>query len=63
MVNIKRDVTQVGDEFLQKGLLVGRKFPPMNDWLRVSVGTEEEMSRFMKAFKEIAAQKTTQSKA
>jgi len=53
MVNVKRDVAQVGEEFLKKGFLVGRKFPPMDEWLRVSVGTEDEMNRFMKAFKEI----------
>jgi histidinol-phosphate aminotransferase len=53
MVNVKTDVTQVGEEFQKKGVLVGRKFPPMNEWLRVSVGTEDEMNRFMKAFKEI----------
>jgi histidinol-phosphate aminotransferase len=53
MVNVKRDVTKVGEEFLEKGILIGRKFPPLNEWLRVSVGTEDEMNRFMKAFKEI----------
>ncbi len=64
MVNVKKEVTQVGEEFLKKGLLVGRKFPPMNEWLRVSVGTEDEMNRFTKAFKELfPVQKTTQSKA
>src|SRR5207253_9623787 len=47
MVNVKRDVTKVGEEFLDKGILIGRKFPPMNEWLRVSVGTEDEMNRFM----------------
>jgi histidinol-phosphate aminotransferase len=53
MVNIKKDVTPVGEEFLKKGVVVGRKFPPMNEWMRVSVGTEEEMNTFMKAFKEL----------
>lgn len=53
MVNIKKDVTQVGAEFRKKEILVGRKFPPMDQWLRVSVGTADEMKRFMTAFKEI----------
>jgi histidinol-phosphate aminotransferase len=61
MVNVKKDVTPVSEEFLKKGVLVGRKFPPMNEWLRVSVGTEDEMSRFMKAFKEIFPAQKTQS--
>ena len=53
MVNIKKDAAEVGEEFKKRGVLVGRKFPPMDQWLRVSVGTPEEMKRFMSAFKEI----------
>ncbi|HEU4389924.1 MAG TPA: histidinol-phosphate transaminase, partial [Blastocatellia bacterium] len=53
MVNVGRDVTQVADDFKKRKVLVGRKFPPMNNWLRVSVGTEQEMDRFTTAFKEI----------
>jgi histidinol-phosphate aminotransferase len=63
MVNVKKDVTQVGDEFQKRGILVGRKFPPMNEWLRVSVGTEDEMDRFMKAFKEIFSGQKTEVKS
>ncbi len=53
MVNVGRDVTQVAEDFKKRQVLVGRKFPPMNNWLRVSVGTEPEMSKFTAAFKEI----------
>jgi len=53
MVNIKKDVTPVADEFLKRGVVVGRKFPPMNEFMRVSVGTQPEMDVFMKAFKEV----------
>jgi histidinol-phosphate aminotransferase len=53
MVNVGRDVTQVAQEFRKRDVLVGRKFPPMNNWLRVSVGTEPEMNRFLAVFKEI----------
>ena len=64
MVNVKKDVASVGEEFLKKGFVVGRKFPPMNEWLRVSVGTDEEMNGFMKAFKELfPPQPTAQNKA
>ncbi len=55
MVNVRRDVDQVGAEFRKRGVIVGRKFPPMNQWLRVSVGTPEEMQRFLVAFKAIFA--------
>ncbi|HZS05496.1 MAG TPA: aminotransferase class I/II-fold pyridoxal phosphate-dependent enzyme [Blastocatellia bacterium] len=53
MVNVGRDVTPVIEDFRKRKVLVGRKFPPMNNWLRVSVGTEPEMTRFMAAFKEL----------
>jgi histidinol-phosphate aminotransferase len=53
MVNVKKDVTPIGEEFQKREIFIGRKFPPLNEWLRVSVGTEDEMNRFMKAFKEI----------
>ena len=53
MVHIKKDVTPVAEEFLKRGVVVGRKFPPMNEFMRVSVGTEQEMNVFMKAFKEL----------
>lgn len=64
-VNVKRDVGPVADEFRKKNVLVGRRFPPMVEWLRVSVGTEDEMKRFMGAFKEIlgAAPKSTTTSA
>jgi histidinol-phosphate aminotransferase len=63
MVHIKRPVVPVIDEFKKKGVLVGRPFPPMLEHLRVSVGTADEMRRFMVAFKEIvpAPQKVTGS--
>lgn len=53
MVNVRRDVGSLVEDFHQKGILVGRKFSPMNEWLRVSVGTEVEMNRFIRVFKEL----------
>jgi histidinol-phosphate aminotransferase len=55
MVHIKRDVVPVVAGFRQRGVVVGRPFPPMTQHLRVSVGTESEMARFMTAFKEVFA--------
>ena len=55
MVHVKRPVVPVIEEFRTRGVLVGRPFPPMTEHLRVSVGTEDEMNRFMTAFKEIFA--------
>src|SRR5262245_59687103 len=53
MVNVGRDITLVIEDFRKRGVLVGRKFPPMNNWLRVSVSTEPEMDKFMVAFKDL----------
>jgi histidinol-phosphate aminotransferase len=63
MVSIGREIQPVIDEFRQRKVLVGRPFPPMTTHMRVSIGTADEMDRFMKAFKEIfpakSAVKTT----
>ena len=53
MVNLRRPVPPVIEEFKKKGVLVGRPFPPLTEHLRVSVGTAEEMSRFLTAFRDI----------
>jgi histidinol-phosphate aminotransferase len=53
MVHVGREITPVIDEFRKRGVAVGRRFPPMVEHLRVSVGTAEEMDRFLVAFKEI----------
>jgi histidinol-phosphate aminotransferase len=53
MVEIGEDVDLMSFEFEKRGVLVGRKFPPYDTWLRVSIGTEEEMKRFITAFKAI----------
>jgi histidinol-phosphate aminotransferase len=58
-----RQVQPVIDEFRAKKVLVGRPFPPMTDHMRVSVGTPEEMGRFVTAFKEIFPAKAKASTA
>ena len=53
MVHIRQEVAPVIDAFRSRGVLVGRPFPPMLEHLRVSVGTPDEMDRFVAAFKQI----------
>lgn len=36
-----------------RNIMVGRPFPPMLDWCRVSIGTEAEMSTFLTVFEEV----------
>ena len=57
MVHLRQPVAPVVEEFRKKGVLVGRPFPPLLEHLRVSVGTAEEMNRFLVAFKEIVPPK------
>ena len=61
MVGIGREVQPVIGEFREKGILVGRPFPPMTQHMRVSVGTEEDMAKFLTAFKQIFPARTTTS--
>jgi histidinol-phosphate/aromatic aminotransferase/cobyric acid decarboxylase-like protein len=56
-----RQVQPVIEEFRTREILVGRPFPPMTDHLRVSIGTADEMDRFMKAFKEIFPKRDSQT--
>jgi histidinol-phosphate aminotransferase len=61
MVHIGREIQPVIEEFRAKKVQVGRPFPPMTTHMRVSIGTADEMDRFMVAFKQIfpAKGKTT----
>lgn len=59
MLHVRRPVQEVIPQFRERGVLVGRPFPPMNEHLRVSVGLEEEMDRFMVAFRDIFASRTS----
>jgi histidinol-phosphate aminotransferase len=61
MVGLRREVQPVIAAFREEGVLVGRPFPPMTQHLRVSVGTPEEMDRFMVAFKKVMSAPVTTS--
>jgi histidinol-phosphate aminotransferase len=48
-----RDIAELGKTMAQKGIIVGRPFPPLNDWCRVSTGTLEEIALFNQVLKEV----------
>jgi histidinol-phosphate aminotransferase len=50
MIDVRRDVSAFGREMLAKGVAVGRPFPPLNQMLRVTIGTDAEMKKFREAF-------------
>ena len=55
MVDMRRPVPPVIEAFRSRGVLVGRPFPPMMQHLRVSIGTADEMQRFLTAFRAVVA--------
>jgi histidinol-phosphate aminotransferase len=55
MIDTGREVGPLIDALRARRLLVGRRFPSMPAWLRVSIGTPAEMRAFMDAFRAIMA--------
>lgn len=53
MIETGRDVAPLIEAFKARKILVGRRFPSMPTWLRVSVGTPAEMTAFVAALREI----------
>ena len=48
-----RDVREVNAAFRKEGIMVGRPFPPMLDWLRVSMAKPHEMRYFVQTYKKL----------
>lgn len=48
-----RDIEQVDAFMRREGLWIGRPFPPLRDWCRVSLGTLEQMERFGTALRKM----------
>ncbi|MBI3484451.1 MAG: histidinol-phosphate transaminase [Acidobacteria bacterium] len=53
MIDVGGDVLPVIQAFRKKNILVGRKFPSMPNWLRISIGTQKEMDLFVAGLREI----------
>src|SRR6266849_6959382 len=50
MIDVGRDAREFISAMPPKGVAVGRPFPPMNNFLRVSMGTDRDMSKFRDVF-------------
>ncbi|HSF53580.1 MAG TPA: histidinol-phosphate transaminase [Algoriphagus sp.] len=48
-----RDIGELGKTMAEKGFVIGRPFPPLNDWCRISTGTIEEITLYNQAIKEV----------
>ncbi len=53
MIDVGGDVAPVIEAFRSKRILVGRKFPSLPNWLRVSVGTRPQTQVFVSALGEV----------
>lgn len=51
--NTGKDVMEMNKMMADKGILVGRPFPPLTKWLRVSTGRVEEVELFAKTLREV----------
>jgi len=50
MIDVGRDAREFIMAMPMKGVVVGRPFPPMNNFLRVSIGADHDMARFREVF-------------
>jgi len=55
MIDMRREVKPLIAAFKEKKVQVGRLFPPLPNFLRVTIGTKPQMERFVAAFKELTA--------
>jgi histidinol-phosphate aminotransferase len=53
MVNAARETDPIRRAFREHNVEIGRRFPPMDEHLRISVGTDAEMDRFMEVWMEV----------
>jgi histidinol-phosphate aminotransferase len=53
MVDTGRDIKQMGPAMLAKGVAIGRPFPPYNNMMRVTIGTDADMAKFRSALGEV----------
>ena len=54
MIDMGTDVRSIIDQFAARNILVGRRFPSMRNYLRVTIGTQPETETFVATLREIA---------
>jgi histidinol-phosphate aminotransferase len=55
MIDLRRDPQPVRVACRENGVAVGRPFPPLDTWLRVSIGTMDEMRQAAEVFRKVLA--------
>jgi histidinol-phosphate aminotransferase len=49
------DINELLPKMMDQGVMVGRPFPPLMDWCRISTGTMKEMDQWGQAMRKIFA--------
>jgi histidinol-phosphate aminotransferase len=52
-IHTGREVNELREEFREANIMVGRPFPPMTDWLRVSMAKPHEMEYFAQVYRKV----------
>src|SRR6185437_17154063 len=52
MIDLRREVRPILGAFRNRGVEVGRLFPALPNFMRVTIGTSAEMKQFLAVFKE-----------
>jgi histidinol-phosphate aminotransferase len=55
MIDMRREVKPVIAAFKERKVQVGRLFPPLPNFMRVTIGTKPQMERFLAVFRELTA--------
>jgi histidinol-phosphate aminotransferase len=63
MVEVRRDVQPFIEAVRQKGVYIGRPFPPLMQWARITVGTPAEMDRALPVMLDILKAPATTASA
>ncbi len=53
MADVRRDTVAFRDDCFSRGIAVGRPFPPLDTWSRISIGTLAEMQRACTVFEAV----------
>jgi histidinol-phosphate aminotransferase len=61
MIDVGTDVGAVIEALGKRNVLVGRRFPSMANWLRVSIGKPEEMQQFVVALRGVLPARSSQA--
>ena len=48
-----RDIRELGRHMADRNVLIGRPFPPLTDWARISTGRMEDMKTFTEALRQV----------